>query len=78
MVIFTVEAACSYTGCDEVIQASWTKPRGRTEAARWLRSVGWSTRSAPPPRVGIVARCPKHRGVREGNPGARMGRPVRL
>lgn len=78
MVIFTVEAACSYASCDRVVQQSWIKPRSRTDSARWLRSMGWSTRSATPPKIGIVARCPKHRGAREVNPGSRMGRPVRL
>lgn len=61
-VIFTVEFACSWPGCDEYLSAGWDTPkRLSARARRYAVGMGWSwTR-----RGGrSVARCPAHRGLR--------------
>ena len=57
-VVFTVEAACDWPGCDEYIAATWSTTKLLTvRGKRHLAAHGWSW-------SGSSARCPEHRGKR--------------
>lgn len=57
-VVFTVEAACDWPGCDEYINLTYGTTRLLTvRARRYFAGQGWSW-------SGHTARCPAHRGRR--------------